>query len=390
MRHTKSRFSVMVLGLALVALLLAACTAPAAPAPAAPTKAPAAAAPTKAPAAAPTTAPAATKAPAAATTAPAATKAPAASTGSLGPMPALQPTTMQWAAGGVGGGWYQLSAGIAELVKQEVPNLQINVVPGAGIANHLRVAQGEVPLAMGFPSVAKALMNGTEPFKAEDKTDKISAVIGGFGETYLTFAVQEDVDAESFEDFVQKKLPLKIAVDRVGTTDEWSLRLALSHYGLTYDDIRSWGGSVTFTGYADQATNMKDRHVDAIWENIAAPSPTIQDVMTSRKIKVLPLSDAVIKDLVENTGFADHGIPAGRYGDKEIPSVASITTLMASPDAPEDAVYVLTRVVNENADKVRTLQQSAADFDPSAAWKDTGAPLHPGAEKYYKEKGYMP
>lgn len=383
MRIWKRRAPVTLLGIALVGLLVMACTAPApapttAPAKPAPTTAPAAPAPTKAPAAEPTK-------PAAA---PAATTAPAAAT-KLGPMPQIPATTMAWAAGGVGGGWYQLSAALSELIKSEYPNLQINVVPGAGIANHLRIAKNEVPLAMGFPSVAKALMNGTEPFKPAEKSSDIRAVIGGFGDTYLTFAVQDEVPVQSFEEFIQKKYPMKIAVDRVGTTDEWSLRLALAHYKLTYDDIKKWGGNVTFTGYSDQATAMKDKHVDAIWENIAAPSPTIQDISTSRKVRVLPLSDAVIKELVEKTAFANRGIPAGRYGDKAIPSVASITTLMASPKASDDAVYIITRIINENPDKVRKMQASAAEFKPEDAWKDTGAVLHTGAARYYKEKGWM-
>lgn len=386
MRRRKSHVLAAILCLSVVGTLLVACTAPAAAPTAAPTKAPAAA-PTTAPAAAPTTAPAAAPTKPAA---PEATKPAAPAATKLGPLPQLPPTTVQWAAGGVGGGWYALSASVAELIKQEQPNLQINVVPGAGIANHLRVAKGDVQVAFGFPPLAKALMEGVEPFKPEEKSQDITAAIAGFSITYLTFAVADEVAATTFEEFVQKKLPLKIAVDRVGTTDEWSLRLALKHYGVTYDDIKKWGGNVTFTGYADQATNMKDKHVDAVWENIAAPSPTLQDVMTSRKIRVLPLSEPLRKELIEKTSFANQSIPTGRYGnDKPIPSVASITTLMANPKVSEDVIYTITRIVGENADKVRKMQQSAQEFDPATAWKETGAPLHPGAAKYYKEKGYM-
>ncbi len=383
MRYTKSYAIAAILCLTLIGTLLVACTAPGA----APT-----AAPTKAPAAAPTKAPEATKPAAAPTTAPAATKAPAAApaAGTLGPMPQIPATTLQFAAGSVGGGWYALAAAMSDLVKQEVPNLQLNVVPGAGIANHPRVVSNDVQLAMGFPSVAKALMEGVEPFQAADKSQDIRAVLSSLSVTFFTFAVADEVPFNSFEEFVQKKYPLKISMDRVGTTDEWVWRLALKHFGVSNDDLKKWGGSVTYVGYADQANNFKDKHVDAMWDNIAAPGPHIQDAMLSRKVKFIPLPESLRRELIDKGAWADRNIPAKVYGnDKEIGSVGAVATIMTSPKVSEDVIYAFTRVINENADKVRKMQASAEIFDPATAWKETGAQLHPGAAKYFKEKGYM-
>ena len=82
------------------------------------------------------------------------------------------------------------------------------------------------------------------------------------------------------------------------------LLLAFSYYKLGYGDIVKWGGKVMHTGYNDQATMIKDRHVDAIWENIAIPAPAIQDVHLSRKIKILPLSQDLIKWMSEKYSLA--------------------------------------------------------------------------------------
>lgn len=164
MRHTMRHIFGAILCLTLVGALLVACSAPA-PAPT-PTKAPAAPAATKAPAAEPTKAPAAAPTKAAEPTkaaADASTK-PASAPGKLGPMPQFAPINLQWAAGAVGGGWYALSAGMADMMKQEVPALQINVVPGSGVANHPRTAKNDVQFAMGFPSLAKALLDGVDPY----------------------------------------------------------------------------------------------------------------------------------------------------------------------------------------------------------------------------------
>jgi len=394
MRYKANLFTA-ILCLSILTVALAACTAPAAPpTPAAPTKAPAtapttapAAAPTKAPAAA-TTAPTGAAAPTAAPTKPAATAAPAA----LGPMPQIPPTTLNFAAGSVGGGWYALSASISDMVKQQLPNLQINVVPGAGIANHPRVVSNDVQLALGFPSFAKALMDGAEPFTAADKSQDIRAVLSGLSVTYFTFVVADEVPFNTFDEFIQKKYPLKITMDRVGTSDELVWRTALAYYKVTNDDIKKWGGSITYVGYSDQATNFKDKHVDAMWDNIAAPGPHIQDTMLSRKVKFIPLPEGLRKELIDKYAWADRNIPAKAYGPDQtqpIPSVGAVATVMTNPKVSEDVIYAFTRLVCENVDQVRKMQESAQIFDPAIAWKETGAPLHPGAAKYFKEKGYM-
>jgi len=308
----------------------------------------------------------------------------------MGAMPSIPATTLQFAAGSVGGGWYALSAAMSDLVKQQVPSLQLNVVPGAGIANHPRVVGNDVQLAMGFPSVAKALMDGVEPFKPADKTKDIRAALSGLSVTFFTFTVGENVPFNTWEEFVQKKYPLKITMDRVGTTDEWVWRLALKHMGISNADIKKWGGSITYVGYADQANNFKDKHVDAMWDNIAAPGPHIQDAMLSRKVKFIPMPDSMRKELIEKGAWADRNIPAKVYGnDQPIKSVGAVATIMTNPKVSADVIYAFTRVICENAGKVRKMQASAEIFDPASAWKETGAELHPGAVKYFKEKGYM-
>ncbi|MFH1124650.1 MAG: TAXI family TRAP transporter solute-binding subunit [Pseudomonadota bacterium] len=301
----------------------------------------------------------------------------------------VKPITLQGSAGGVGGVWYIVFAGIAELIKEKAPEIQIKVVPGGGLINPPRVGKGDVQMAILFAPQAAATYHGMDPFK--EKTPDIRMIAGGFGNNYVQFVVAEETGLTSFEDLIKKKYPLKIAVERKGTTDEWTLSLALSYYKLGYEDIGKWGGKVTNTGYSDQATMMKDRHVDALWENIAIPAPAIQDSLLSRKIKLLPLPEEVIKWMVEKYSLARGEIPVGSYGvvDKPLVTVLHITSIAVHAEVPEDVVYTITKVLCENPDRVREIHASARGFDPKVAWRDLGAPLHKGAERYYREKGYM-
>ncbi len=303
--------------------------------------------------------------------------------------PKVSPITLQGSAGGVGGVWYIIFAGIAELIKEKVPEIQIKVVPGGGLINPPRVAKGDVQMAMVFAPQAAATYYGRDPFK--EKTPDIRMIAGGFGNNYVQFAVAEETGLTSFADFIKKKYPLKIAVERKGTTDEWTLALALSYYKLGYEDVTKWGGKIVNTGYTDQATMMKDRHVDALWENIAIPAPAIQDSLLSRKIKLLPLPEEVIKWMVEKYSLARGEIPVGSYGvvDKPVPTVLHITSIAVHANVPEDVVYAITKVICENPDRVHAIHASARVFNPNTAWQNLGAPLHKGAEKYYREKGYL-
>jgi hypothetical protein len=305
------------------------------------------------------------------------------------PQTKVKPITLQASAGGVGGVWYIVLAGVAEVIKEKVPEISIKVVPGGGLINPPRVAKGDVQMAVVFAPQAAATYHGMDPFK--EKTPDIRMIAGGFGSCYVHFAAAEETGLTSFEDWMKKKYPLKIAVERKGTTDEWTFSTALSYYKLGYEDIAKWGGKVTNTGYSDQATMMKDRHVDALWENIAIPAPAIQDSLLSRKIKFLPLPEEVIKWMVEKYSLARGEIPVGSYGvvDKPVPTVLHITSIAVHAGVPEDVVYTITKVLCENPDRVREIHASAKAFDPKVAWKDLGAPLHKGAERYYKEMGYM-
>lgn len=300
-----------------------------------------------------------------------------------------QKVSLRAAAGGVGGGWYTVLAGVAEVVAEKDPGIAIQVVPGGGLLNPPRVGTKEIEMAFVFPPFLAAAREGKAPF---DKAyPDLRGVVKGFGASVGQFIVAESTGITSIKDIIEKKYPLKIAVDRVGTTDEWLFKNLLAFYGVDYEKIASWGGKVTHAGYNDQATLFKDRHVDAIFGNIAIPWTAAMEAQLSRKIKVLPFPEDLQKHLMDKYAFSQGEIPAGTYGvvDQPLPTVASITTLAVHKDVPEDVVYRITKVICENPDRIRATHDSAKTFDPKQAFEGLGAPLHPGAEKYYKEAGLL-
>jgi TRAP transporter TAXI family solute receptor len=297
--------------------------------------------------------------------------------------------TLSLTAGGAGGVWYIVMAGIAEFVKEKDPSIEIKVVPGAGLVNNPRVGTNEVELGCSFPPFIAMSIKGADPY--DTAYPDIRGVFKGYGDSVGHFIVGEDTGFNSIDEIFENKYPLKMAAERVGATDEWLFSKVCEFYGVTYDDIASWGGKVTHAGYNDMGILYKDRHVDGMFANIAAPWGVAMDAQISRPIKVLPFSEELQEYLIQEYSFSKGEVPAGSYTnqDEAIPSVASIGTLTAHKDVPEDAIYRITKIICENPDRVWATHDSAKVFDPEKAWDALGAPLHPGAEKYYKEKGYI-
>jgi uncharacterized protein len=291
--------------------------------------------------------------------------------------------------GGLGGVWYTMFTGISELVKEKDPGVVIRVVPGGGLIAVQKVGEGSSEFGFGFPWTVADARAGRDPFKGA--LPDVQGVMSGFGSSYLQFVVDKKFGATSIDDIFKKKMPIRIAVDRVGTTDELALRRVMAFYKMTYEDLAKAGGKVSHAGYNDQSTLFKDRQVDAIFQNIAVPSSSVLEVKVGRDIMLLGFPPELMEYMYKEYAFVKGRIPAGSYGivDKDLPSPESPTMMTANNKVAADVVYRTVKVVGDNPDRIRKIHDSLKEFDPTTGWKDLGAPLHPGAEKYYREKGWL-
>jgi TRAP transporter TAXI family solute receptor len=304
-------------------------------------------------------------------------------------IPSAWAVSLKAAAGGTGGGWYQAFSQLAQLVKEKDSSIDIKVVPGGGLANPPRVDAGEVQLGFAFPPFVNAAGKGKKPYKKAHSN--IRTVAGGFGLNPLQFVITQDTGINSIEEIIQKKFPLKFAADRVGTTDEWSCKTVLEYYKVSYDDIKKWGGKVMHLGYGDIETQIKDRNADATFVMIAPPASIVTSISISRPIRLLGFSDELRDYLVNDWSFSPASIKAGTYKgqDQDVQTVALFTAIMANKKAPDDVIYKITKIILDNPDRVRKISPAFKNFDPSKAGIGTGGELHPGAMKFYKEKGWI-
>jgi TRAP transporter TAXI family solute receptor len=302
-----------------------------------------------------------------------------------------QKVTLTAASGGLGGSWYGQMARLSEIIGKADPGIDLKTVPGAGLSNPVRVSNNESQVAWAMPTFAKQAIEGTGEFKSA--SPNIRGIATGFTLHPLQFIVTKDSGINSIQEIKDKKIPVKIAIGRAGSVDEVAARLIIEYYGMTYAMIRSWGGEVLLLEYGEQVKKMQDRQVNAYIVIMPIPAATVQEMMLARELKMLPLDPKMAEVFREKYAFASQKIPKDCYEGKMLDQdiiVPSINlSLIVNKDVDPAIVYRITKAINENAEQVRGIGPTFVDFNPANAWDNIGAPLHLGAEKYYKEKGLM-
>jgi TRAP transporter TAXI family solute receptor len=301
------------------------------------------------------------------------------------------PTTyLKAAAGGAGGSWYVLMEGLARLVAESYPPLHIEVVEGGGVANHARVGAGELPMGILNPPMTAAAIAGRAPY--DQAYPALRVGVANLTVNYLHCCVEQALPLPSVAAWLEQRYPLRLPVDRMGTVDRMVFQLTLDHFGISEAEVARWGGALVPARSYDEQLALYARHeVNALWQFMGIPSPSIQAAHTSRPLKALSFPDSLITAL-KDLGWTAAALPVGAYGivEQAVPTVAMGTSLGFHANVPEDLVYAITRAICDHAVRVRQMHPAAQDFDPGTAHLQSQGPLHPGAARYFRETGRIP
>ena len=304
-----------------------------------------------------------------------------------------------WTAGALGGGWFDISSGLAALLREKA-NLTIRVIPGGGAQNPVLVDKGDAAIGLGLPPLLGAALQGQDPYRR--KMESIRALAGNMSPNVLHFYVAADsaLAKLTLEEIFRGKKPIRLAIPKPGTSDIWVLEKIMTFYGLCStgrigDCYKSWeeaGARLLRGSYADELAMFKGRKVDGVFAILALPAEAVTAASQARKLTLLPCSPQLLEHLT-GFGLGAGAIPGGTYpkavGGTESVSAATIgTTIVVSATMNDDLAYIITKTINDNVDRVRKLHPSLADYDPAKGWLRLGLALHPGAERYYREQGW--
>jgi TRAP transporter TAXI family solute receptor len=164
--------------------------------------------------------------------------------------------------------------------------------------------------------------------------------------------------------------------------------LTLQHFGVSAADVEHWGSRlVPAANYHEQLALYQADAVDVLWQFMGIPSPAIQAAHALRPLKALALPPALIAAL-EGLGWTAAQLPAGAYGivAESVATVAMGTSLGFHASVPADIVFAITHALCEHPERVRNIHPAARQFDPAQAHLQAGAPLHPGAARYFRNR----
>jgi TRAP transporter TAXI family solute receptor len=147
---------------------------------------------------------------------------------------------------------------------------------------------------------------------------------------------------------------------------------------------------VPASDYNQQLALYRAGQVDALWQFMAIPSPSIEAAQASRPLRALPLAAALCEQLAD-LGWAATELPAGAYGldDRPTPTVVMDTSLGFHAAVDPNVVAAIVGAICDHPAAVRTIHPAAAEFDPSRACLNPGGPLHPGAQRYYDSNRFL-
>ena len=301
--------------------------------------------------------------------------------------------SLTWTAGAVGGGWYAISGGMAELLREKA-GLNIKVIPGGGTQNPVLVQKGEAEIGMGLPPILQAALKGEDPYKGQAMPD-LRAVAGNMSLNTFHFYVAADTPYASMtmDEIFKGKKPIRLAISKPGSSDVWVFEKVMEYYGFGYKEWEGAGARFFRGAYTEQAGAFKDRNVDGTFTFLALPGASITEASVGRSLKLLAFPEPLLAHLAK-VGLGKGTIPSGTYpraanANEAVVSATMGTTITVSAKMSNDLAFTLAKTLNDNPDRVRKIHGSLADYDPAKGHMFLGVPLHPGAERYYREKGHL-
>ncbi|MHB0777122.1 TAXI family TRAP transporter solute-binding subunit [Halomonas sp. WWR20] len=305
---------------------------------------------------------------------------------------AAEPVNVKFVAGPTGTTWYAYAGALRGEMLQRLPEgstVDIQGTPMA-IANTKLLAARRADIGLIFPPVVAWAQQPFGPFQR--KAENIRGLVGGLDQYYQRITVQTDSQIQSIADIKEQKLPVRIGTGPQGSLNEYIARLILEANGLSYEDIESFGGSISKSNLSILQDQFGDKQLDMIIGITTAGHPNTAQLSITPGQRFLSLSEDAIVYL-EKFGFVHATMPANMFEDQDqaVEGVGFSTSLYATETMSDDDAYAITKAVMEGQDALKSAFGSMKGWtaEGSAKPANLATPLHPGARQYYEETGLL-
>lgn len=305
----------------------------------------------------------------------------------IGSAAVAQQTFIAIGTGGVTGVYYPTGGAICRLVNRGRSEHGIRCgveSTGGSVFNINAIRGGELEFGVAQSDWQFHAFNGTSRFEEQGAFEDLRAVFSVHPEPF-TVVARADAGITNFEDLKGKR----VNVGNPGSGQRGTMEVVMEALGWSMDDFAL---SAELQA-AEQSQALCDNNIDAMIYTVGHPSGSIQEATTACDAVLVNVTGDAIDGLVaDNSFYRTATIPGGMYrgNDGDVTTFGVGATFVTSASVPEEVVYEVVSAVFENIDQFKGLHPAFANLDPAQMANDgLSAPLHAGAEKYFREAGLI-
>lgn len=288
--------------------------------------------------------------------------------------------------GGQTGVYYVVGQSICRLVNRGSADHGLKCTApstGGSIANINAIKAGDMDMGVAQSDWQFHAYNGTSQFE-DNGFDNLRAVFSVHSEPF-TVVARADSGIETFDDLQG----MRVNVGNPGSGQRATMEVVLDALGWTMDDF----SLASELKPSEQAAALGDNKVDAIVFTVGHPNGSIQEATSTVDAQLISVEGEAIDALIaDNPYYAAATIPGGMYAgtDDDVHTFGVKATFVTSADVPDDVIYEVVKAVFENFDRFKGLHPAFANLTEAEMISGgLSAPLHPGAARYYAERGWM-
>ena len=283
--------------------------------------------------------------------------------------------------GGTSGVYYPMGVALSNLYTKNVPGTRPSVQATKASVENLNLLQqgkGEIAFTLGDSLAFAGQGDADAGFRT--KLDKLRAIAAIYP-NYVQVVASKESGIKTLADLKGKRL--SVGAPKSGT--ELNARAILAAAGLSYKDL----GKVEYLPFAESVDLMKNRQLDATLQSAGLGVAAIRDLASSVPINVVEIPASVIDKV--GTPYVKTVIPKNTYEGQteDVTTAAVINFLVTRADLSTDLVYKLTKATFDNLAELQASHAAAKDMTLEKATVGVPVPMHPGAEKYFREKGVL-
>jgi TRAP transporter TAXI family solute receptor len=284
--------------------------------------------------------------------------------------------------GGTSGVYYPLGVALTNLFSKALPNAKVSVqATNASVENLNLLQSGRGELAFTLGDSLSDAWNGKADAGFAQPLKKLRGVAAIYP-NYVQIVATASSGIKTLADLKGKRI--SVGAPKSGT--ELNTRAVLRAINLTYNDF----GKVEYLPFGDSVDLMKNRQLDLTLQSAGLGVSSIKDLATSVDIVVVPVPADVVQK-INDPAYQATVIPANTYKGQaaDVPAIAIPNFLVTREEVPAETVYAMLAAIYGNLPTLVAAHSAAKDIKLENAAKGMPVPLHPGAEKFFREKGLL-